>query len=158
MIFSFFHIWLASVDVVLCHNIDECTGLSVDDASASVPDMLHNFLVWLMSDKYHAVVQSTKISVEDPATCRRVQSIAQDVMFATASAIPPKHIVLALTLHHLFRSEKLTTMLNRLGHCIAYSQVLERETKMAEDKLVAGHVVDQLPDVINPSKGLCIAM
>ncbi|XP_065185756.1 uncharacterized protein LOC135816485 [Sycon ciliatum] len=113
--------------------------------------MLHNFLVWLMSDKYHAVVQSTKISVEDPATCRRVQSIAQDVMFATASAIPPKHIVLALTLHHLFRSEKLTTMLNRLGHCIAYSQVLERETKMAEDKLVAGHVVDQLPDVINPS-------
>lgn len=42
-------------------------------------------------------------------------------------------------------------MLNRFGHCIAYSQVLERETKMAEQKVHEGRLMDDLPSTIDPT-------
>ena len=40
----------------------------------------------------------------------------------------PKHILLCVTVRHLFRSKKLTSILNRLGHSESYDFGLELET------------------------------
>ena len=42
-----------------------------------------------------------------------------------------KHVLICVTLRHLYRSKQLTTILNRLGHCESYSFGLELETAMA---------------------------
>ena len=48
---------------------------------------------------------------------------------------PPKPVALGMVVHHLTRSEELLTMLNRLEHCIAPTQVLEIDTALAENEL-----------------------
>ena len=44
---------------------------------------------------------------------------------------PPKHVAIGMVVHLLTRSEELLTTLNRLGHCIALTQVLEIDTVLA---------------------------
>jgi len=39
----------------------------------------------------------------------------------------PKHVLLATTLRHLYRSKKLIMIINRLGHCESYSFCLDME-------------------------------
>ena len=65
-------------------------------------------------------------------TMRIVQSIDQDICRAVTNGEwkLPKHILLSTTVRHLYRSRKLTTILNRLGHCESYDFTLELETAM----------------------------
>ena len=65
---------------------------------------------------------------------RLIQSIGQDLCRATTSGQwkMPKHILLCMTLRHLFRSAELITLINRFGHCDNYSFSLELETALAE--------------------------
>ena len=42
----------------------------------------------------------------------------------------PKHILLAMTVHHLTGSAEIITSLNHFGHCQSYSCTLELETAM----------------------------
>ncbi|GFO43347.1 hypothetical protein PoB_006985200 [Plakobranchus ocellatus] len=51
-----------------------------------------------------------------------------------------------MTIHHLTASAEIITLLNRLGHCMSYSKVLELETAMAEKILITDQV---LPPSIN---------
>ena len=44
----------------------------------------------------------------------------------------PKHILLCTTVHHLYRSKLLTTILARLGHCKTYDFGLELEKKKSD--------------------------
>ena len=44
----------------------------------------------------------------------------------------PKHILVASTIRHLYRSKQLVTILNRLGHCESYDFSLELDTAMAK--------------------------
>ena len=67
----------------------------------------------------------------------------------------PKHILVCLTLRHLFRSERLTTLINKLGHSESYSYSLKLETAIAEvadlsSNLFSDHIVRH-PD---PSKSV----
>jgi len=43
----------------------------------------------------------------------------------------PKHIELAVSLHHLTGSAEVVTLINRFGHCVSYSKLLELETSLA---------------------------
>ena len=65
---------------------------------------------------------------------RIVQSIGQDICRAVTNGEwkLPKHILLSTTVRHLYRSRKLTTILNRLGHCESYDFTLELETAMVQ--------------------------
>jgi hypothetical protein len=64
---------------------------------------------------------------------RLIFSIGQDLCRAVTKGEwkLPKHILLCMTLHHLFRSKNLLTVLNRLGHCENYSFAMELETAIA---------------------------
>ena len=61
-----------------------------------------------------------------------IGSIGQDICRAATRGQwkLPKHIFLCMTLHHLFRSKELTTLMNRFGHCESFS--LEVETAIAK--------------------------
>lgn len=90
-----------------------------------VPDVLQELLCYVLTGK--------KI----PSTSRKqrlVQSIGQDICRAATSGSRkmPKHILLCVALRHLFRSEKLVTLLNKVGHSERYSFSLELETTQAE--------------------------
>ena len=75
------------------------------------------------------------ISKDDEAstrTHRLLLSIGQDLCRAVTNGQwkMPKHILLCMTLRHLFRSKQLTTLINRFGHCENYLIRLELETAL----------------------------
>ena len=64
---------------------------------------------------------------------RIVSSIGQDICRSITNSQwkLPKHILLCMTLRHLFRSKELLTLVNRFGHCESHSFSLELETAIA---------------------------
>ena len=71
--------------------------------------------------------------VTTPKVARLVNSIGQDICRAVTHGRwkLPKHILLCMALRHWFRSDEITTLLNRLGHSETYSFSLELETSIA---------------------------
>ena len=63
-----------------------------------------------------------------------VSSLGQDTCKATTYGQwdQPKHILLGMTLRHLFWSAEIVTLMNKLGHSTNYSFVLELETATAK--------------------------
>ena len=43
----------------------------------------------------------------------------------------PKHVSLAMTVHHLTTSKLLITLLNRMGHCLSYDEIQSVDTSLA---------------------------
>ena len=89
-----------------------------------IPDTLQRFLTFV------ACGQPTASSDHSE---RIIFSIGQDLCRAVTNAEwkLPKHILLCLTLRHMFRSKQLLTILNRLGQCESYSFAVELETAIA---------------------------
>ena len=67
-------------------------------------------------------------------TKRLVFSIGQDLcrVVSDGERKLPKHMLLCVTVRHLFRSKQLTTILNRLGHSETYNFGLEMETALTK--------------------------
>ena len=63
-----------------------------------------------------------------------VSSIGQDLWRAATKGqwSLPKHYLLCMTLGHLYRSVKLSMLMNQLGHAESYFFSLELETALAE--------------------------
>lgn len=61
-----------------------------------------------------------------------ILSLAQDVCKAATRGqwIMPKHLLLGMTIRHLTGSAEILTILNRFGHSVSYSCLLELETAM----------------------------
>ena len=90
-----------------------------------LPSDLKKFLGFLLADN----VQKQSARVQ-----RLVNSLGQDICRAVTRGQwkLPKHVLICMTLRHLFRSEELTTLLNRLGHSESYRFSLELETAIAK--------------------------
>ena len=71
--------------------------------------------------------------VQDDRTKRFIYSIGHDVCSAVSQGRWKlgKHILICITIRHLYRSKQLTTILNRLCHCESYFFGIELETTMA---------------------------
>ena len=103
---------------------------SVEDiekmATEKLPEELERFLNLVFSGKEPSmeICERTK---------RFIYSIGQDVCRAVSQGRwkLSKHILVCVTIRHLFRSKQLTTILNPLCHCESYSFGLELETAMA---------------------------
>ena len=99
-----------------------------------VPDLLFNFLCWVL----HGDTSSCPVSekrVEVPASTRRsALSLAQDLVHCTTNGHikNPKHVALPLTVKHLTRSVQLVEMLNKFGHGLCNSLIQEVETAFAQ--------------------------
>ena len=80
-----------------------------------------------------------------------VSSIGQDLRRAATKGQwkLPKHILVCMTLRHLFRSAKLSILMNKLGHSESYPFSLELETALAE-ALEKAHTILTLQIIQNP--------
>ena len=90
-----------------------------------VPDELNSFLRMI-------IFRSSSTTSEKLQ--RLSNSLGQDICRAATNGEwkLPKHILVCLSLRHLFRSKELITIMNRLGHCENYSFSLELETAIAQ--------------------------
>ena len=97
------------------------TAEQLQSERSSVPAILQNFLETVISNN------------SSPKTKRLANCISQDICRAVTNGgwKMPKHVVLSMTIRHLYRCAKLNTMLNRLGHCESYSFTLELESALA---------------------------
>lgn len=116
----------------------------LETIESPVPESLQRFLRLLICGK-NSVSLSEK-------TDRLVSSLGQDICRAATRGKwkLPKHILVCMTLRHLFRSAQLNTLMNRLGHAESYSYSLELETALATALEQASSVLT--PQIVrNPS-------
>ncbi|KAL5022875.1 hypothetical protein ScPMuIL_002030 [Solemya velum] len=92
-----------------------------------LPPSLEKFLTCLLS--------GNRTRPENSRLQRIVSSIGQDICRAATNGEwkLPKHVLICLTLHHMFRSKQLIAIsTGLLGHCENYPFALELETAIAE--------------------------
>lgn len=77
-----------------------------------VPNYAQKFFQHIRYSKERQFSASTKC---------KTNSIYSDLYVYMTDKKTPKHIALAQSVHHLFRSKNFITELNRLGHCISYT-------------------------------------
>ena len=89
-----------------------------------MPESLHNFLSFIISkqDKQSDPQDFPSNSEEEE---RRIVMLGEDLIHAASSSRvkTPKHVGLAVTLHHITGSKEVVTLLNRMGHCSSYDEV-----------------------------------
>lgn len=138
---------------ILKSDIKTCKGISIQPLSVSdisldsgrrlLPDNLYSFLSWIVSDKD---VNPERIAIpvcNNPDDCTQVLMIGQDMVHTAmhSRVNTPKHIGLAVTVHHLTCSKQIVTLLNKMGHCSSYDDVevintgLAREIKAKADEV-----------------------
>ena len=130
--------------------IRKCTGiptrpLNTQDVSMKasrqlIPDCLYLLIKLLVTadkrggppDVLNALSQST--NMEDD---RQILSIAQDIIHCNTKGRVklPKHMSLAMCVHHLTSSKRLIKLLNRMGHCVSYDEMRAVNTSIAEEVL-----------------------
>ena len=92
-----------------------------------VQPLLGKFLSWLTNEK--AFKQACDAQAEvDP----RLLASACDITTLATSIFSPKHLGLAINLHHEFGSRKLIDDLSCLGHCVSYDELRRFITSAAE--------------------------
>ena len=74
---------------------------------------------------------------------RLVLSLGQDLCRAVTRGqwMLPKHVLLCMTLRHMFRRSELITLINKFGHCENYSFSIELETALATTAEQASHIL-----------------
>ena len=115
---------------IIKNDIKQCNGISirllcVDDVSIEKGRYLYSFLSEVISKQ-----DKKATTVSDGATLsaekgRRVVMLGQDIIHAATNSQvkTPKHVGLAVTIHHLTGSKEVVTLLNRMGHCSSYDDV-----------------------------------
>ena len=73
------------------------------------------------------------MNVHNDRVKRCTESSSQDALFVIkrGHVKPQKHVAVGIAVKSMTGSKQLVTILNRLGHCINYSQVEELETSLA---------------------------
>ena len=107
---------------------------TLSDHQTLIPSSLQNFIKILISGSSNT--KSEKIN-------RLMLSISQDICRAATNGKwnLPKHILLGMTLRHLFRSAELTVILNRFGHIPDYCFLLELESALAKAMDQSSHLL-----------------
>ena len=132
------------------------TPSDLAEHKVDVPNVLYNFLTWLMvgDNGVEAPSLAQKVTSNQHADHRRVLSIAQDVIFCTTKGQvkPPKHVALPVALKHITGSETVVTILNKLGHGASQSQLSEWDAATAEKQLQEQqHQAAFIPSNIDPT-------
>ena len=101
------------------------TARDLEDQDDILPPDLKKFLTILITG-HESDSNTAKVN-------RLVLSLGQDVCRSVTNGLwkLPKHILLCMTLRHMFRSVELITLISRLGHSENYSYSLELETALA---------------------------
>lgn len=122
----------------------------LDDGASVVPDLVYNMLCWILSSD----CEYSESRIEDvPNQIHRLAlSVSQDLVHCvTRGRIKtPKHVALPLTVKSLTGNAEVITLLNRFGHGLSYTQILELETALAEKQISSQRDGVLLPSVCQP--------
>ena len=101
------------------------TARDLEDQDDILPPNLKKFLTILITG-HESDSNTAKVN-------RLVLSLGQDLCRSVTNGLwkLSKHILLCMTMRHMFRSEELITLFSRLGHSENYSYSLELETALA---------------------------
>ena len=119
---------------IIKNDIKQCNGiikpLCVDDVSIEkgrclIPESLYSFLSEVISRQDKKATTMSDGATLSAEKGRRVVMLGQDIIHAATNSQvkTPKHIGLAVTIHHLTGSKEVVTLLNRMGHCSSYDDV-----------------------------------
>ena len=97
-------------------NYYSCDEISTESMKEFVDPLLYKALGWLTNETLFS--SGADIAEKDNLQCL---NIACDITTLATSAMSPKHLGLAVYLHHEFGSRKLVEHLSSLGYCISYS-------------------------------------
>ncbi|KAK3729921.1 hypothetical protein QZH41_018079 [Actinostola sp. cb2023] len=121
-------------DIKQCNGI--CTRpLDVNDLNQeTVRRIVRNRLYWLLRWIIGCDVEDASTNAADE---RRILSIAQDIIHCSSNARvkTPKHIGLAMSVHHSTGSKQIVTLLNRMGYCSSYDERKSVDTSLASEVL-----------------------
>jgi hypothetical protein len=155
-----------SIDTLMHHAAcalhNELASLEKDRASLPSPDDWLNAAERLVPDRLYSFLQCVLYGTPDDglhgsvneSSHRAVLSIAQDMIYTASngSVKPPKHIGLAVSLHHLTGSKQTIKILNRLGHSINYDDIKRLDTTFAQEQRdKAKRAAVFIPDNIKPN-------
>ena len=112
--------------------------ISTEQIKKSIPGCLY-WLIRLLITSDERDYQS----LDGSSTCnnlaaeRQVISIAHNIIHCSSNSRTklPKHISLALRVHHLTSSRLLVTLLNKMGHCCSYDKMRVTDTSIAVEVL-----------------------
>ena len=115
----------------------DANDINEDTVRRLIPDNLYWLLRWIIG---------TTLDIEDTSTIddRKVLSIAQDIIHCASNARvkTPKHISLAMSVHHLTGSKQIITILNRMGHCTSYDEMKSVDASLATEVLAKSEEYD----------------
>jgi hypothetical protein len=122
------------------NDIKQCSGictrpLDVNDLNQeTVRSIVPNRLYWLLRWIIGCDVEDASTNAADK---RRILSIAQDIIYCSSNARvkTPKHIGLAISVHHSTGSKQIVTLLNRMGYCSSYDELKSVDTSLASEVL-----------------------
>ena len=106
----------------------------IDLANIEVPVEVYNFLGYVLSDLDQTT--ASKMTVSEKVD-RQIMSIMQDIIHCATKdrTKTPKHVALPITLKGMTGSSEAVTLINKFGHGLSYSRVLEMETAIATREL-----------------------
>ena len=89
-----------------------------------IPPFLLIFTKALLSSKKNSTFRSARL----------IDSLCHDICYNLKNGQwkTPKHLLLGMSLRHITGSSKVVTFLNRLGHSVSDSTLLELETAMCD--------------------------
>ena len=123
----------------------DISDICMETAKKKIPKSLYLLIQQIICPSDHPDVSSaTRKQLEDE---RKVSSVAQDVIHSASNSKVklPKHISLAMAIHHLTGSKVLITLLNPMGHCSSYEEVQAVDTSLA---LEVTALVEQMGTII----------
>lgn len=101
--------------------------MSLDACRDFVDPLLLKTIGWLTDGKLYRDAKD----IPDDDSCRKYLSLACDIVYLSTSVMSPKHLGLAVQLHHDFGSRKLVEGIHSLGHCISYPELRQFLTSAA---------------------------
>jgi hypothetical protein len=122
----------------------------LDDGTSIVPDLVYNMLCWILSSD--CGFSENRIDTVSDNVHRLALSISQDLVHCVTRGRvkTPKHVALPLTVKSLTGNAEVITLLNRFGHGLSYSQILEIETALADKQIACQTDGVLLPSVCVP--------
>ena len=154
---------------IIKNDIKQCNGiikpLCVDDVSIEkgrclIPESLYSFLSEVISRQDILATTVSDGSTLSAEKGRCVVMQGQDIIHAATNSQvkTPKHIGLAVTIHHLTGSKEVMTLLNRMGHCSSYDDVEIVNTAWAREmeasNITPAHLSNSLPTMMTSTRKL----
>ena len=116
-----------------------------------LPEAVSKFLSWLITSDELQEEEMVK-QPKNPEIQRHISSIGQDILYSISKGRvkTPKHIALAMAVKNLTGSSQVVSLLNRFGHSISYSELMNLESSLALEQTRRDQLGIIIPSNIKP--------